>query len=218
MQTAMKKEIKERPILFSGPMVKAILEGRKTQTRRVMKDPELPHVLNDEEVRAECPYGKRGDHLWVRETWRVFGGREYEYQQHKPSVEYRADETGFEQKEWRPSIFMPRWASRITLEITNVRVERLQNISFDDCLAEGIPIGEKWISIEAMDRHYPPNQDGLTDEQMLDQSWTAYVKAIYEELWDKINGKKHPWESNPRVWVIEFKPKTQPERTDANPG
>ena len=84
------------------------------------------------------PYGEFRDRLWVKETWRVCGGKEYEYQKHQPSVVYRADVGEFDIEEWRPSIFMPRWASRITLEITQVRVERLQDITEEDAYNEGV--------------------------------------------------------------------------------
>jgi len=164
--------MKERPILFSGPMVRAILEGRKTQTRRIVK----PQPLRDRGVMAfndgehpqmRCPYGKPGDRLWVRETW-------------CPDVEpytfrYKAD--GDEPLErWRPSIHIPRWASRITLEVVSVRVERLQNISEDDALAEGITLVERGTS--------PVDQ--------------------FNKLWESINGPGS-WEANPWVWVVEFK-------------
>src|SRR5262245_50360133 len=143
--------MKERPILFSGEMVKAILDGRKTQTRRLIMHQGRPlddfafYEVDGDEVRTEsgkqlkCKYGQPGDRLWVRETWRVFGGHQYEYQQHQPSVLYRADFDLFDEEgAWRPSIFMPRWASRITLEITKVRVERLDGISEEDAMAEGV--------------------------------------------------------------------------------
>lgn len=124
--------MKERPILFSGEMVRAILDGRKTQTRRIVK-PQFEEKPSDN-LMWHCPYGKPGDRLWVRETFKEHQGRsDFAY--------YRADSSAydftkkekhqFEDNEgisfWRPSIHMPRWASRITLEITNVRVERMQD-------------------------------------------------------------------------------------------
>jgi hypothetical protein len=159
----------ERPILFSGEMVRAILEGRKTQTRRVIK-PQL-------RINYKCPYGQPGDRLWVRETWQCF----------KPNTEeiinpntvniralaYRA--TNEWRGKWRPSIHMPRWASRITLEITAVRVERLQDIGEVDAMREGDPTCEN--------THI---------------DW-------FRALWDSINAKRgYSWESNPWVWVVEF--------------
>lgn len=189
--------MKEHPVLFSGPMVRAILEGRKTQTRRVIK-PEPTHFnyfkvpANGGDLRQwpitphgdniDCPYGSRGDRLWVKETWRVFGGREYEYQQHHPSVQYRANEfADFEQKVWRPSIFMPRWASRIILEITDVRCERLQDISEEDAIAEGCePIG---------------------NENNLDRYRSGYM-----HLWNSINASRgFGWDTNPFVWCLTFR-------------
>lgn len=184
--------MKERPILFSGPMVRALLAGTKTQTRRVCKparDQALSYVVaipdtamwGDEEGLATsfaCPYGRPGDRLWVRETWRVFGGREYEYQQLASAVQYRADEVGFEQKDWRPSIFMPRWASRITLEVTGARVERLNDISEADAVAEGIP-------------PFPTSPSNIP-------------RMHYATLWNSINGAGS-WDANPWVWAISFK-------------
>lgn len=218
-------ESKERPILFSGPMVKAILEGRKTQTRRIVKvQPQLIdglwHVLygpwdaghgiyeTEEEMLAEylnvisrkCPYGKPGDRLWVRES-----GWERPYRTTKmlrdgadtwPAYLYSADgdDEWAKEQEWirRPSIHMPRKASRITLEITNVRVERLQDISCKDINAEGV--------MPALLAGHDIDIDG--------DLWPSGVKKFtteFSNLWDKINGKKHPWASNPWVWVVEFK-------------
>lgn len=190
----------EKPMLFSGPMVRAILDGRKTQTRRVVKLPlhcrntgcELtPGELTEREISSMdtlCPYGGPKTRLWVRETWRVNGGMEYEYQQSQPSVIYKSTvETqgpsyGLYEL-WRPSIFMPRWASRITLEITAIRIERLQTISELDCLAEGVSIGPV----------------------MPEQRRRFAVKA-FQDIWDSINAKRgFEWETNPLVWVITFK-------------
>lgn len=189
----------ERPILFSAPMIRALLADTKTQTRRVVKmrshhqieqrdDGQNWPWMYDSERNADwwmpCPHGQPGDRLWVRETWRVCGGREYEYQQDRTSVMYRAthQESGFpltwESYKWRPSIFMPRWASRITLEIAGVRVERLQEISEADAIAEGIPSGD--VS--------PPDM----------------ARFAYRQLWESINGHGS-WDANPWVWVIEFK-------------
>lgn len=146
--------MKTRPILFSGPMVRAILEGRKTQTRRVVK-PQPAHCADlpmgkDLTFASACPYGQPGDRLWVRETWAV--GTLFDYVrpsllpkpdcESKLAVDYAANPRRIwhseDQGRWRPSIHMPRWASRITLEITSVRVERLQDISHKDAIAEGL--------------------------------------------------------------------------------
>jgi hypothetical protein len=183
--------MKERPILFSAPMVRAILEGRKTQTRRVAKQTANGHLKQlgghrrwhpaDPEARLASPYGQPGDRLWVREAWAYYGGDEYLYQQQNECVWYRAHDIGdpVPGVRWRPSIHMPRWASRITLEVTGVRVERLQDISEADAVAEGI---------EA-----PPPADPV-DMPV----WR------YRQLWGAINGPKS-WQANPWVWVVEFK-------------
>lgn len=205
---------KERPILFSGPMVRAILDGKKTQTRRVLKPqpdfsegggcwyPTVPisltgratgalHYANESHFRRGapidfCPYGQAGDRLWVRETWRCFGGREYEYQREQKAIVYAATAELIDSGPWRPSIFMPRWASRLTLEIVSVRVERLKDISHEDAVAEGC------YRIEPCEA-YPHGN-----------SWG---RAGYAALWQSINGKTGPksWDENPYVWVIEFK-------------
>lgn len=143
--------MKERPILFSGPMVRAILDGRKKMTRRVVKYP--PFDSCDEGILSEwaigniaCPYGQKGDRLWVRETWKPIN---HAQRTDETYVRYAADEgllaIKHEMKmdvptKWRPSIFMPRWASRIRLEVTDVRVERLNDISEEDAIAEGFDL------------------------------------------------------------------------------
>lgn len=177
----------ERPILFSGPMVKAILEGRKTMTRRVVKPQPIDVVKNkglenswcavrlNGAFPAVCPYGQVGDRLWVRETWYVENNDDY-YPYYKASEEHPEIFP-----KWRPSIFMPRWASRITLEITGVRVEKLQEITEEDAMKEGV----NWQDTAGLAR------------------FTA--KKLFMTLWDSINGKKYPWASNPWVWVIAFK-------------
>lgn len=175
--------MKERPILFSGEMVRAILEGRKTQTRRVIRDNLLSRFddlnldsYSDRNPSYEtecgqlvlmtdlCPYGQVGDRLWVRETWA--------YCPYRDCFFYRADNFSEDKFKWKPSIHMIRAASRITLEITGVRVERLQDISEEDAIAEG------------MNPELP--------------------RAKFRFLWESINGKGS-WNLNPWVWVIEFK-------------
>lgn len=201
--------MKERPILFSAPMVRAILDGRKTQTRRVVK----PQPIADERfvggycidrkgrqtsveapyVGRDCPYGQPDDRLWVREAWSTHAC----FDSISPaglttrSIHYLADGKVLSGK-GRPSIHMPRLASRITLEITGVRVERLQDISEDDCWAEGIE-----------------SVDGIFDDQIHAIAkrigcCAEDAKPTYCALWESINGDGS-WEANPWVWVVEFK-------------
>jgi len=199
------EKVKERPILFSGEMVRAILAGNKTMTRRVMKPQPVkaegladdgndlwiwaerkrygavtswaePDTMADEWTLGACPYGKVGDRLWVRETWRNLTLAEIDTRL-RPYTQYRASEPVNELLKWKPSIFMPRWVSRILLEVTGVRVERVQATSEDDAVAEGYPAG---CGIPPLD-------------------W-------YADLWDTINAKRgHGWKSNPFVWVVEFR-------------
>lgn len=186
----------ERPILFSGPMVRAILDGRKTQTRRVVKPQPEPGYIGHfgpgipfgrtEKRDERCPYGYTGDWLLVREAF-------HPYHWDRPRAAYRADgerqrvrtqiET-YEIGRWKPSIHMPRWASRILLEIVSVRVERLQEIGEADCWAEGI------------DRM--PDTRGWRDRA------SEYPREAYADLWEQINGSGS-WSANPWVWVVEFK-------------
>ncbi len=196
--------IKERPILFNTEMVEAILEGRKTQTRRPMK-PQPPHHefqriptqrLNIETSGHQfvhCPYGQPGDRLWVRETWCWPFSNEYiipsEIPEYKRSeIRYKAD--GIEYTSWRPSIHMPRWASRITLKITNIRVERVQEISETEVRKEGI----------ALD-----NEPCDHPRRSCEDVGCAGKRSIFVDTWNKIYGKTFPWSSNPWVWVVEFK-------------
>lgn len=198
----MKTEAKERPILFSGPMVRALLEGRKTQTRRIVKRTDSGRVkaigsarnwhLDDPLAVLACPYGQPGDRLWVRETFRLFDSHEecscYDACRcagaHGKPI-YRADHS--DDSKWTPSIFMRREYSRITLEIGSVRVERLQDISEEDAKAEGI--SEEWLKTAK-------GREGLV--------------PVFKELWESINGPGS-WDANPRVWVVEFKRNTSKE-------
>lgn len=182
---------KEKPILFNGDMVRAILDGRKTQTRMPVKidmanafDPPRGNedvssgypLFEDGEGTWHkavdcCPFGQVGDRLWVRETWGPLEG----------GACYRASESPLckpDGGKWFPSIHMPRWASRITLEITNIRVERVQDISEDDAMAEGSPWEDCWVS---------------------------YVQS-FESIWDACySARGLGWDTNPWVWVIDFK-------------
>ncbi|EPA2391887.1 TPA: hypothetical protein ACRMT2_001629 [Pseudomonas aeruginosa] len=193
---------RERPILFNDQMVRAILEGRKTVTRRVVKpqpdflgsmvDPNTPFKTLDAGLHARitCPYGEPGDRLWVRETWglqvRSYGGGAGEfivYRATNPDAIYCKSSEGREYPvKWKPSIHMRRHSSRILLEITAVRVERLQDISNDQAIAEGI------------DTH-PMGFYG---------NGCITAGGAFLELWESINGEGS-WAANPWVWVIEFK-------------
>jgi len=201
---------KERPILFSAPMVRALLDGSKTQTRRALKVrcqeigerddgsrwPWSEHPDNAGDHWHACPYGQPGDRLWVRETFSDIYGAGGDEVRRKQEVMYRANgETDpyVIGGRWTPSIHMPRWASRILLEIVSVRVERLQEISADDCRAEGVESHE-------------------VRQFMLYGASPAERAAIYRDaavgpyrgLWERINGGGS-WDVNPWVWVVEFK-------------
>jgi len=199
--------MKERPIIFSADMVRAILEGRKTQTRRVVKglgsklgDEYMTELSNGELVETVtlCPYGQPGDRLWVRETWRPC-----QTPTHGDSmcVEFAASDycmaghlTTLNRTSWKPSIHMPRWASRIALEIVNLRVERVQDVSDADIEAEGVTVKHDTV---------PPC--GCID---IPNRGRVYSTALgcFAKLWDSINAKRgYDWSSNPWVWVIEFK-------------
>jgi hypothetical protein len=235
--------MKERPILFNGPMVRAILDGSKTQTRRVCKpqpfdrsyskhDHRMGYVsgraANGDEIdgfyaystssggqwQLKCPYGQPGDRLWVRETWQFYDWSEDGH----PCIRFAADEAqawplipnglvgqqvtdiwaelsvpgNYEvdgharDRRWRPSIHMPRWASRILLEIVSVRVERLQDISMADVCAEGVEIEDRHMLSPCVGDFLSPSRRACRD------------------LWNGINGGAS-WRANPWVWVIEFK-------------
>lgn len=215
----------ERGMIFNSDMVRAILDGRKTQTRRIIKDctvgrdpiskfiqigkkfigcyPEdVPEL-----IRECCPYGVPGDRIWVRET---FQGPLFDFEQMEA---YQEDSSKFKKPEfcvykadgkpapeffdaddnlhcgWRPSIHMPRWASRITLEITGVRVEQLKSISEEEARSEGVARLR-----EGFWKHYQP---GWTQHQLS-------ARGSFATLWDSIYGFGD-WDRNPWVWVVEFK-------------
>ena len=196
--------MRERPILMSGQMVRAILDGRKTQTRRpiadVSADCELfldagdgfwqqcyrdgGGAIHSKSWLSRCPYGQPGDRLYVRETWQ--DTRSPGEPQNARQIMYRADDDR-SLIGWRPSIHMPRWASRITLEITGVRVERVQDISEDDAMAEGM------ISTAKLN-------------EANDDYAGMYARDIFSQEWDSIYAKRGMgWDDNPWVWVIEFR-------------
>ena len=205
--------MKERPILMSAPMVRALLQKQKTQTRRVMKS--QPYTLEaegfgyatkaggfvslvSEHCLNECPYGKPGNRLWVKETFHWSLKLDAIYKTCiDPGLEQLIDFYRIKQcKKWVPSIFMPRWASRITLEITEVRVQRLQKISWEDCIAEGI-VGTD-ASAVITQRMSTSEQEGL-----LGAGWSEYLRAAYRSLWEQLNGAGS-WDANPWVWAISF--------------
>lgn len=216
--------MKERPILFSAPMVRAILSGAKTQTRRVVKPQPIEDRLHDHVERkyglftwwagnrtfgiqhqARCPYGQPGERLWVRETWNVTHHSQLAPGENiaKSAEDCVRDNNGFMpscaegvvyaadgvtshpvhgKARWRPSIHMPRWASRITLEIVAVRVERLWDISEADCAKEGAP-----FSYSGFDPDEAPD-------------WRGW----YRSIWEAVYGPDS-WVANPWVWVLTFR-------------
>jgi hypothetical protein len=230
--------MKEKPISFNAPMVRAVLANIKKMTRLVIlprpvidsgfeanyDEPEW--VLNwkkyedgftPEELAKKCPYGKPGDHLWVRETWAVainvenqdnWPGRPHIQVGDMPfskAVVYAADGhfqwcdgDGFliDKSQWKPSIHMPRWASRITLRITDIRVERLRNISEADAIAEGIVQGSDGYFYTGV-----PVKTGT-------ETFARYVTArnAFKHLWQSIYGNDpvKSWDANPWVWALSF--------------
>lgn len=217
----MKIQHKERPINFKAHEVRATREGRKTQTRRVVKPQpafefhgvpfQKAHELGEQPLPIRCPYGKPGDRLWVRETFFVDHYLHYpkgRLPKEKPDwfesdlLIYAADGTCCQQYAececegngavWRPSIHMPRWASRITLEIVSVRVERLNDISEDDAKAEGC---------EMDDAGFPKPQPDASGIGHV--GWCSAIEW-YQWVWESINGPGS-WDLNPWVWVVEFK-------------
>lgn len=193
--------MKERPILFSGPMVRLILGDHKTQTRRVIKPQPISvkggYPWKDDLHAIICPFGRSGDRLWVRETFVV----DYEIGEGTrgevpPAVFYRATDDGKTNftpgmEMWKPSIHMPRWTCRLFLDVKAIRVERLQDISEDDCYSEG---ALEWADAQDL-RH----SDGTPAK-------FPSIRHAYRALWDSLNAKRgFGWDTNPWVWMIEFK-------------
>lgn len=227
----------ERPIIFSAPMVRAILDGRKTQTRRIIKlqrpwlsdgdgsfavEDSLTYTLHfcaDSFIKRFCPFGDRGDRLWVKEAWQ-FAPKLHcvcpqpseaspcdDWQEglgcrsDRTGVIYQSD--GMAAARWRPASNMPRWASRIALEVTDVRVQRVQDISDEDVAAEGAP---GMVAGRYQCRRC--NGQG---------SCLGYVHCTacggsgndaawhFAAFWDSINAKRAPWGSNPWVWAVSFR-------------
>lgn len=242
--------MKERPILFSAEMVRALIDGHKTQTRRVVKWKPLPgeertnlgysgmsvgdyctgapdsgkvlycrrnggvwHQITEP---VHCPYGAAGDRLWVRETWMpsidVEGDVRY-------AADYDAAGLAHMRsiQRWRPSIHMPRRASRITLEVADVRVERIREIALHDTLAEGIRIpvnartGHPLLALTGA-KHLPGDYLGKQNRDYMRMNGAPggefdeadWVRAHFAALWDNINGGGS-WEQNPWVWVVTFR-------------
>lgn len=212
--------MKERPILFSGAMVRAILDGRKTQTRRVVKNitDEKTGKFNSDVLLNTCPYGEPGDLLWVRQSWLhgtaprdnaggMAGFPDGGYTLH-PDEEKGAEGWG---RVWRNrlSIHMPRWACRIVLEVKKVRVERVNDISEEDAICEGAVFHDF-----GLDRYFN-KKPGWTMEPPHENPDRCLISAKYAfaNYWFKINGAKS-WAANPWVWVIEFA--RVPENTKSN--
>lgn len=207
--------MRERPILFSAPMVRAILAGRKTQTRRIVKPQPLPETdalrdvprenrwyaasatINDWGVEYRplgtdqqhdwrCPYGVPGDELWVRETWRMAQWGGPIYRADKERA-LGMDEYSDRHK-WKPAIHLRREHSRIQLRITSVRVQRLQEITEGDAICEGVT-------------YSTPELDEVVEAG---GEWFRPARNAFRELWDSINAERAPWASNPWVWVVAF--------------
>jgi hypothetical protein len=235
---------KERGIIFSGALIPRLLDGSKTQTRRVVNIEypcaPLPVVGPDKDGEwcfgdshgveyVKCPYGIPGDRLWVRETWRpVVWGADHCYIEYRtgghahegdgrvclvPPTATAAYEAYADRQmraaiaagdgkpeycpePWRPPIYMPRWASRITLELTGVRVERLQEISWRDVVAEGVD--------GALDAHGRRVAKAIAQTE--NDRGGASLYEMFRVLWNGLNAKRgFGWDTNPWVWVLEFK-------------
>lgn len=229
--------MRERPILFCGEMVRAILAGTKTQTRRVVK-PQPEHVdwfayqhgwcakvIGAANTAADpaykmipCPYGQPGDRLWVRETFKY---AEHWHGSHCCTgglVGYKADGAwlncggpflvapNLPEPKWRPSIFMPRIASRITLEVTEVRVQRVQEMFSDDYNLDVFAEGICQLCEEPPEKYQGPDDPPIRCGGHGGAGCHADYKAMYRDLWDKINGKRgFGWGVNPWVWALTFK-------------
>lgn len=248
---------RERPIIFSGPMVRSILAGTKTQTRRAMTvQPMFAADTRDVMwrfvggLRGEwnawseseaasacgwvCPYGAPGDRLWVRETWRIWESESFagngepldpdvftgqlaacsdEFLRSRP-LEFRAD--SLDEGPWRPAIFMPRWASRLLLEVVEISAQRVQEISLDDARAEGIPqTGSEAhaLGLQYMDREPGHEWDNRTSVENFARLWDSIngKRRVPTARWQAIPGPRtdidtsHSWAGNPWVWVITFK-------------
>ena len=207
--------MKERPIIMSAESVQAILDGRKTQTRRVVK------VANDmpcgvgvhfdgktNSLKAfyinangdindyRCPYGQKGDRLWVKESYirgnvfTLLKTSNFEKQSKEEVEEFGKNHGG-----WKSPLFMKKKEAKLWLEITNIRVERLQDITEDDAIAEGIKLNKSEF-----------NNSYQCKDYLDDENFYFDAKGSYQSLWDKLNAKRgYSWDNNPFVWVVEFR-------------
>ena len=236
----------DRPIIMDGESVRAILDGRKTQTRRIYKPrapapyeiiDELddgrpwPFVMDDggQYHARVCLYGKPGDRLWVKESFQILhvsidpetgygddvwpaeritkddagGYWSVDFRATSSEAEYTTEDRGFA---WRSPLYMPRWASRVTLEVTDVRFQRLHDISEDDAQAEGVEmIGDVGCPCEGEDDDPGPHIKGCSWSHIdVDPDNDPY-RAAFAVRWDAINGKRAPWSNNDWVWAVSFR-------------
>lgn len=220
MEAKQIKTAMEKPIIFSPAMVEAIMSGRKTQTRRVIKpqppgegyelwtlmsttgprknegklhwvkpDQERLNFIDDQYIFFTCPYGHIGDKLWVRERWAYIGDQNWQdasFDDWGNLWHYAtAEQDARDQLKWKPSIHMPRRFARLILEVKDIRIEKLQDISESDAINEGIE-----------------SQRGIYKDYLTEKFYRKPYQS-FETLWCKINGQKS-WQSNPWVWVVEF--------------
>lgn len=210
--------VRERPIIFSGPMVRAIIGGRKTVTRRVVRWPREAKLETKGDFTVlkfpnggwtDCPYGNAGDRLWVKESFcahvdypEALTLPEYEGGHNPDRLLYRADEgrklvqhygIPWDRLKWKPSRYMPRWASRLTLEVAMVSVERLHDIVGAEVIREG-----------AVLRGHDDINLGRCPVSAFDERLYPDLMSLWRAGWDKVNGKRAPWASNPWVWRVEF--------------
>lgn len=241
-----------KPILFSTPMVQAILEERKTMTRRILKpQPEIYEKNGKEMIRHEtkkhviqtelknaaqqfigipCPYGEVGDILWVRETcvkacisedgegpisgenWRYWYRADSDWMKHE--WDHSGKDGPQDSPSWKPSIFMPKEACRIFLEIIDIKVERLNEISEQDCISEGIKSHLEELTKEPRFKNYMEDASGYGHPDY-DYPTTYDPKYSFQTLWQSINGEEG-WDKNPWVWAITFKRIDKPENFESN--
>jgi hypothetical protein len=217
--------MKEHPIIFSTPMVKSIMEGRKTQTRRIVKpqpddsglwnDDKFPRFVDSdlegwngtveetgESKQFKCPYGQPGDLLWVRETFQHTRVLNLHPTDENYGYVYKADGQPWKDYEgwtWRPSIYMPKAATRIWLQVKEIRVERLQEISEENAKSEGIlPLLASSMQLSTQGQLY---FDYSKPKQFFNEGLPPFWS--FNSLWCSINGHEN-WDSNPWVWVVEF--------------